>query len=181
MNSDHNDVDVAQRMRAAVQQHDGVLRNFLRRALGSKEDAEDVLQEVYVRLLQREKQDAIADYPRSYLFVTATNIIRDRRRRERIKEKVYRDPLMRDFEQLDPVDPQPSAETMLMSREGVEIVKSALKDIKPVYAEIFSLHWGDGLTFAEISRRTGIPNRSVERYAGHALAHCRRALEKKNW
>ncbi len=140
-----------------------------------------MLQEVYVRLLQREKQEAVTDYPRSYLFVTATNIIRDRRRRERVKEKAYRDPLVHNLEQPERVDPHPSAESAVVWREGVEIVKGALQHIKPVYAEIFSMHWGEGLTFAEISRRTGIPIRSVERYAGYALAHCKRALEKRNW
>ncbi|NOX95441.1 MAG: sigma-70 family RNA polymerase sigma factor [Alphaproteobacteria bacterium] len=181
MHTKDTDDAAARRMQLAIGRHDSVLRRFLMRALKPHEDADDVMQEVYMRLFKQQKQGAVEHYPRSYLFVTATNIIRDRRRRDRVKERAFTDPLRPDSMRSEPCDPKPSAEADVIWKEGIEIVGEALRDVKPEIAEIFTMRWGEGLTFPEISKRTGIPIRTVERYASHALAHCRRALEKRKW
>lgn len=167
-------------IRQAIDVHDAALRRFLRRTLRDGEDADDVLQETYARLLQRSQKGGIEDFPRSYLFMIATNIIRDMRRRAavRMKSGVHEGDGGAFFEAPDPV---PTAETALIWRDGANIVHRALASAKPDHVRIFWLHWGEGLTFPEISRQTGIPLRTVERYASQTLQRCRKALEEKKW
>lgn len=171
----------AERVEGALARHDLALKGFIRRAARDAEDPDDILQEVYVRLLKQERNEAVNDYPRAYLIVTATNIIRDRRRRQLVSGRASADPVLAVSAGIDAADPQPSAEDALMWREGVTIVEEALKSLQPKYVTVFILRWKEGLTFQEISQRTGIPTRSAERYASHALAHCRRVLEKRKW
>lgn len=171
----------AKRIRILFERDEAVLSRFLMRATGNPEDKDDILQEVYLRLLKQEQKGQERHFTRAYLFMTATNIIRDRRRKERVRKKAGSVPYRDDKICPEPIDPYPSAEAQLVWRQGVSIVQDALVDLKPVYAKIFMLHWGEGLTMSEISKRTEIPVRSVERYASHALSHCKRALEKRGW
>ena len=173
--------NASERVRIAFERDKDALSRFLMRALNSRDHAEDVLQEIYLRLMKQEVKTPGKEFSRSYLFVTATNIIRDRRRREWVRKKAGREPLSKEIEHIEPVDPYPTAEAQLVWRDGVSIVKEALGTIKPIYAEIFMLHWGEGMTMVEISKQTDIPVRSVERYASHALSHCKKALERRNW
>ncbi len=177
--TDHADGQ-ASFVRQAIDAHDAPLRRFLRRTLRDGEDADDVLQETYARLLQRSQKGGIEDFPRSYLFMIATNIIRDMRRRAAVRVKSgAREGDGGAF--FDAPDPVPTAETALIWRDGANIIRRALANTNPDHVRIFWLHWGEGLTFPEISRQTGIPLRTVERYASQTLQRCREALEEKKW
>lgn len=171
----------------ALARHGEALRRFLSRALRPDEDVEDVLQEICLRLLNRERlnreheSDADNGLPRAYIFVVATNIIRDMRRKGAVRTRAHKDPVFMAAVNSERIDPEPSVEESLSWQEGLDIVQDALGGLKPKYVKVFLLRWRDGLTFPQISKQTGIPVRTVERYASHALGHCKRALERRNW
>lgn len=170
------------RVEAALARHSEALRGFLSRALRPDEDIDDVLQEVCLRLLRREHDgSADSDYPRAYLYVTATNIIRDMRRKGIVRTRAHKDPVFTKAVNSELIDPEPSVEESLLWQEGLDIVQEALGGLKQKYVTVFLLRWRDGLTFPQISQQTGTPVRTVERYASHALAHCKCALERRNW
>src|SRR6267142_2354599 len=60
-------------------EHNRSLMNFLVKRLRSAQEARDVAQEAYVRLLQLDRIGTVS-YLRSYLFRTALNIATDRLR-----------------------------------------------------------------------------------------------------
>ena len=71
--------------RAAVierlfREHNEALIRFLRGRVGSRNEALEVAQEAYVRLLSLDQPGAVS-YLRAFLFKTAANIAIDRRRR----------------------------------------------------------------------------------------------------
>lgn len=134
---DEHDDCAAKRVEEALARHQGALQRFLVRALRPDEDAEDILQEIYTRLLKREREDGVKDYPRAYLFVTATNIIRDVRRRRYVREQANNDPLLAISIKSEVADPHPSAEATLVWKEGVEIVQEALRALNPKYVKVF--------------------------------------------
>src|ERR1700734_1997162 len=78
--------------RAAVierlfREHNEALIRFLRGRVGSHNEALEIAQEAYVRLLSLDQPGAVS-YLRAFLFKTAANIAIDRRRRHQNYEKV---------------------------------------------------------------------------------------------
>src|SRR5579864_9358241 len=68
-------------------EHNEALIRFLRGRVGSQNEAREVAQEAYVRLLSLDQPGAVS-YLRAFLFKTAANIAIDRRRRHQNFDKV---------------------------------------------------------------------------------------------
>ncbi len=178
-NSDTPDYSIIEQ---ALKEHDKSIRTFLLSATGSVTETEDILQEMYLNLIKKQpKQDQFTasdqGIPKAYLLVAATNIIRDRKRRDRVRNSDRHSPI----DEYACKDTSPLVENQLIWRQGVKIVDTALKELKPIYREVFLLHRLENLSFPQISERTGIPLRTVQRYSSQALLHCKEALEKHRW
>ncbi len=127
------------------QHHDRVFR-VARRITGSADDAEDVVQTVFLRVMRREDGPLREDDAASYLHRAATNAAFDVLRR-------------RAAARTDPVDGttplqdhSPNPESL---REGAEIrarLRAALAGLNPRAAEIFALRYFDGYGNREIAR-----------------------------
>lgn len=61
------------------------LVNFLSARLGSRQAAEDVAHDAYVRVLERVDAQVI-EHPRAFLYRTALNLVVDRHRRHLIRQ-----------------------------------------------------------------------------------------------
>lgn len=68
---------------AAWSRHQPELRGWLRGRLGGASDADDVLQDVFVKAMQQEETFCAIGNPRAWLFEVARNAIADRLRRHR--------------------------------------------------------------------------------------------------
>jgi RNA polymerase sigma factor (sigma-70 family) len=55
---------------------------------GSRQEAEEIAQEAFVRVLERWDRVAFLENPRGYLFTTAMNLFRKRYRRTRLLERL---------------------------------------------------------------------------------------------
>lgn len=58
--------------------HEAELRGYLRHRSGLAEEADDLLQEVFIRALRQESQFCVIENPRAWLFQVARNILADR-------------------------------------------------------------------------------------------------------
>src|SRR5882757_2706582 len=74
------------------EEHNASLVQLLRAKLRSDQEARDVAQEAYVRLLQLDRIGTVS-YLRSYLFRTALNIATDRLRSTTVRNAAHRDPI----------------------------------------------------------------------------------------
>src|ERR1700688_4376064 len=70
----------AQVVERLFREHNEALLRFLRGRVGSHNEAHEIAQEAYVRLLSLDQPGAVS-YLRAFLFKTAANIAIDRRRR----------------------------------------------------------------------------------------------------
>jgi RNA polymerase sigma-70 factor, ECF subfamily len=125
--------------------HERVFR-VARRITGSTEDAEDVVQTVFLRIMHREEPPLREGDAASYLHRAATNAALDLLRRR----KTARSEPIGDSDRL--ANQEPGPETL---REGAEIrdrVRAALADLNPRAAEIFVLRYFDGYGNREIAR-----------------------------
>jgi RNA polymerase sigma-70 factor, ECF subfamily len=65
------------------EQHQGALRSYLRSATGSSAAADDLVQDVYLRVVQRVSSYESRGRERAWLFTIARRLVIDRFRRER--------------------------------------------------------------------------------------------------
>jgi RNA polymerase sigma factor (sigma-70 family) len=151
------------------QEHNASLVQLLRARLRSDQEARDVAQEAYVRLLQLDRLGTVS-YLRTYLFRTALNIATDRLRNAAMRGAALRDPV---FDQgVDELTPEKN----LLAQEELGAVEHALADLPPQERYAFLLHRFAGLEIDEVAQRLGVTERSVRNYIVRALLRCRGAL-----
>jgi RNA polymerase sigma-70 factor (ECF subfamily) len=143
------------------------LLGFLRAQL-ERNDAEDVSQEVYLRLL-RIPEERVVEHPRAYLLRVAANVIAD----WRAGQKPYE---TRPPEELDqPAETEDGAERYDRLRR-LERVERALRTLPAHYRAAVVLKTRHGLSYGEIADHLGVSERMVKRYIVKAYARLRDKL-----
>ncbi len=155
-------------VRQLFRDHNQALVNFLLTRLPSRQDALDVAQEAYVRLLQLDRPGAIG-FLRGYLFRTASNLAIDRVRRVQVRERDSGE-LFGEF--CDATDTDAQA----MTDQEIGLIAEALQELPEKCREAFILHV-EGYVTAEIAMRMEVRDRQVRRYVARALRHCQDWLE----
>ena len=155
----------------AFRDHDGALRAFLTRLLGSDADAAEVAQETYLKLHRLNAMEQVT-HPKAFLFRTAVNLAKDRiKRRKRA---------VRGAETLDVVtllpDRAPSAERRVLGRQALELLNQALRELPPRRRQVIVMHKMMDMSHQEIADKLGISRSMVEQHMTRALAHCRKRL-----
>lgn len=168
------DVSSNELLSSLIRDHDDVLRRFVRRRVTNKEEAPDVVQDVYVRIMQHVDAANLMDRPRGYLLLTARNVILDRDRQRRARAE-------HDARILGSGSGSTShgetPENLLQSHEGLEILKRVLLTLPPDHRQVFLLSRMEELSYREIGERLGISIRSVERYMSETLLLLQEKLE----
>lgn len=148
--------------------HHGWLHHWLRGKLGCSEQAADLAQDTFVRVLgQRERLSALRE-PRAWLTAIARRLVIDHWRRQEL-ERAYLDALAALPEPL-----VPSAEEQQLALDLLERLCRMVEGLRPPVRRAFLLHRMEGLRQVEIARRLGVKPRSVERYLAEAMYHCYR-------
>ena len=148
----------------------GPLTAYFERRVRSRAEAEDLTQEVFLRLVRRLDAEAI-DNPEAFLFRTAVNLLRDRSRREKtFRNHLSETELRQDrFEGISP-------ERVLESRQALQRALQCLEELDERTRDAFILHRLEGLKYAEIAEVFGVSVSSVEKYIIKALAHLMRRV-----
>lgn len=164
-------------LEAVFMESRATLLRFLR-ARGAGTDAEDILQELWLKLSAMHAQGPIAD-PLAYLHRMADNLMHDRhraaRRRER-REMTWHD--MAATSQPD-ISDDPSPERVLVARDTLRRVEAALEQLSERSRAIFRRFRVDGIGQKIIAREEGISVSAVEKHlqrAYRALMECEERL-----
>jgi RNA polymerase sigma factor (sigma-70 family) len=140
------------------------LMTQLRRRGRTREEAEDLIQEAYLRVYEYCEKGKARE-PERVLVRTvmrlSMNEWRDRRRHLYSKQSV---------EDLLLVDPAPPPEDVLAVENYLRQIVSTLNNIEPRTREAFHLHRVEGLSYAQISRQMGISVSAVEKHIAWAMA-----------
>ncbi|MDF8333677.1 RNA polymerase sigma factor [Novosphingobium cyanobacteriorum] len=143
-----------------------LLRRLVRKA--GIERAEDLVQQVFLRLVRRESREAPIEAPAGYLAAAAANALRDLERSARRSETAHHVPL--DEEDPAGIDPVRHLE----ARDRLMRIDNALARMKPLTREIFLARRLDGYSYAEIAQKTGLSVRGVEKQMARALVQLSR-------
>ena len=154
-------------------EHRGQLLRYLSGLLPNPEDAAELVQETYLRLLRQEGLDRIEANARAYVFQIATNLARDyfrQRQTQRARLHISLDAHPQDAALLEPQESVEQDDTLAR-------FKTALLKMRPEVREVFLLHRFRDMTYPQIAKALGLGLRTVERYTSEAIAHLKCTLE----
>lgn len=144
-----------------IEQYQHRLLRYLVYLSGSRELAEDLFQETWVRVMERGHQyDGRHEFS-TWLYAVARNLTIDYLRK---KSPVSLDGLMNDEEhsRFQPADTSPSAWQLVAQQEQTERIGAALARLAAEYREAVTLRFQDGLALEEIAAVTGAPLGTVK-------------------
>ena len=147
---------------------------YLMRLIRNRDDAEDIAQEAFTRLLGVPHLEADASRARNYLFATATNLARDNYRRRTTRSDHAHVPL--DDLQLEAADPKP--ERLVDAERGCRIVDGALRDLPARSRQAFVLYVHEQMTYERIALVLGVSKKTIERDVALTVALCRSRLAR---
>jgi len=142
---------------------------FLRR-IANHAEAEDLTQEVFARLTTLAPgQLAHAD---AYVFQIAANLLRDRGRREKVRETYRAGVLASEGVGVEPIDP----DRVLAGRQSLGQVAAALREVPERTRSIFILYRLEQMKKRDIADTYGISTSAVDKHLMKAMAHLWRRL-----
>lgn len=147
------------------------LIGYFSRTLNDTEQAQDVVQETYLRIsAMGERANAVLE-PRAFLYQTAKRIIIDEWRKKRHFDVVE----LREVEQMSAEHEEPLEQ--LLSSNRMKILYSTINALPPRSQEAFKLHKFEGLSHKEIALKMGISKNAVEKLIMRALLTCKNAVD----
>ncbi len=146
------------------------LIRFLTARLSDAAAAEDVYQDLYLRLQSAELPEAVPE-PRAFLYKAAYNLANDRARAAR--RRAHRDQEWQDagtYKVGDvPVADAPPVEDAIDARRKLLRVMEWIDALPPRCREVFTLHRITGVPHQEIASRLGITTKAVEKHMANAF------------
>jgi RNA polymerase sigma factor (sigma-70 family) len=146
--------------------HDSLI-SFLRQRLRTPEDANDVAQEAYIRMMQYQNSRQIRS-PSSMLFRIAINVANDLGRSEQVRHASDQCSL----DAVELVSDTPSAEREISAKQELELLRAAIGSLPPKCRQAFLLSRVRSMTYPEIAAHCGISVKMVEKHISRALAVC---------
>jgi RNA polymerase sigma-70 factor (ECF subfamily) len=142
------------------------LHRFLLRRLRTREDAADVAQEVYLRLLRLERADLIRK-PAAYVYLVASQVAAEYRLREKSQ------PLAVDTESLERLTDLSAFASAEEPGALVDVdteLERLLRRLSVTHRNVLILKKRDGLSVKEIASALSLSEHTVKKYLFQAMA-----------
>lgn len=146
--------------------HHGWLYGWLRKKLGSADNAAELSHDTFVRILSKRTELESLREPRAYLSTIAHGLMVNHWRRQAL-EQAYLAALAA---QPEPLTPSPEEQQLAI--EALHEIDRILHGLPARVRDIFLLSQLDGLTYPQIAERFGITVNVVQKAMVRALKHC---------
>ncbi len=173
-------MDQDQRIAEAFAREQARLWSFIRRRVPDREDAEDILQEVFYELIETYRMMKPVERVGAWLFAVARNRITDlfrRRRSASLSEPVA---TLEDGGEIVLEDLLPSAdagpEAAYARSVLLDLLDEALEELPREQREVFLAHELEGRSFKEIAAQTGVGVNTLLTRKHYAVLHLRERL-----
>ena len=169
-----------QRISEVVKREGSRLRNFIRRRVPDPLDAEDILQDVFYKLVEANRLLMPIEHVTGWLFRVARNRITDffrKKRPQSFADAVAGDEngeLLR-IEDLLP-SPEAGPEAVYVHNMLLEELELALEELPDEQREVFVGHELEGRTFKEMAEETGVSVNTLLSRKRYAVLHLRERL-----
>ena len=166
--------DHKERVGSLFEEHNAALISFLSARLPSEEEAKEIAQEAYVKLLGLDEPAAINHF-RAYLFRVAANLAADR-----LKQR-HRRAELRNMAFVGAARTSPSPEKTLHAAQKLAIIQEAIQELPAKCRTAFLLRKVHQFSTRETGERMGLTGRMVRLYVARAMAHCTERLQSAMW
>jgi RNA polymerase sigma factor (sigma-70 family) len=157
-------------------EHRNALQAFFYRRIRTKQDAADLVQEVYLRMLRVKDADAIRN-PEGYLYTVATHLVYEHSVLAQ-RRPMLQDPGLPFVESENEPARSAGFEELFDMDTRVVRLREVLAQLPPKCRATVHLKYQHGLSYQEIAERMGVSPHMVQKYLGLALAHCRRRMAR---
>jgi RNA polymerase sigma factor (sigma-70 family) len=170
-----------ERIAEVVKREQSRLRDFIRRRVPDPGDAEDILQDVFYKLVEANRLLMPIEHVTGWLFRVARNRIIDLFRKK--KPASFDDPAIadNDDELLQLEDMLPSAdagpEALYARNVLLDKLDLALDELPEEQRDVFIAHELEGRSFKEIAGETGVNVNTLLSRKRYALLHLRERLQ----
>jgi RNA polymerase sigma factor (sigma-70 family) len=171
-----------QRISEIVKRERSRLLNFIRRRVPEPGDAEDILQDVFYRLVEANRLLMPIEHITGWLFQVARNRITDlfrKKQPENFSEIAIAD---EDGEELQFEDLLPSPdggpEAVFARKLLLEELKQALGELPTEQRDVFMAHEFEGRSFKELAAETGVSVNTLLSRKRYAVLHLRERLQR---
>ena len=157
---------------ALVDEFTTPLTGFFAKRFSDRADVDDLVQDVFLRLVQRRGETEI-EHVHGYVFQVARSVLNDRLRKGRVRRSQAHDAF--DDELHAGTDFSP--ERVLLGKEEVGLLLAALETLPQKTQDVFVLRAFENRKYAEIAVMMRFSIRSAEKHMAKALAHIGAALD----
>lgn len=147
---------------------------FVQRMVENKDQAVEVVQETYVKTIEKSKEITIEN-ERAFLYKVARNIVIDQSRKDKNKEFI-------EYEEEDyfcSENEQP--DEIVLENVKEELLLEALESLPKHLKQVFVLHVFEGFTKKQIATIMNLNLNSVQKYVITATTKLTEYIEKKQW
>ena len=173
----------AQAFEILVAKHQGPVFNFVLRIVGHREAAEDVLQEVFMRIVKGAAQFERRAKFTTWAYTIARNLCIDAQRKARYRRTDSLDQGV-DDEAEGPTlgatigDGSRATDERAFDVQARAAIVAAIAELSEEQREVFTLREYAGLPFQEIASIVGCPENTVKSRMRYALENLRKHLER---
>jgi RNA polymerase sigma factor (sigma-70 family) len=158
------------------------LRNFIRRRVQNEADVEDLLQDVFSRLVEANRLLMPIDYVTGWLFSVARNLITDlfrKKRPENLGDLAIEDESGAPM-QIEDLLPSPEAgpDALYVRNMLFDELEHALDELPAEQREVFIAHEFEGRSFKELSAESGVSINTLLSRKRYAVLYLRERLER---
>src|SRR5947209_18138101 len=170
-----------QRISEVIKREQARLRHFIRRRVPDPRDAEDILQDVFYRLVEANRLLMPIDHVTAWLFRVARNRITDLFRKkapEAFSEAAILDG-NDELLQLEDLLPSPDAgpDALYARHVLLEELELAIDELPEEQREVFVAHQLEGRSFKEMAAATGVSVNTLLSRKRYAVRHLRERLQ----
>lgn len=155
------------------------LLSYFRRRLGKPQEAEDLVQDVFLKLGQKADLNVV-DNPQGYIFKIASNQLKDHVRREVFRKQdnhVSLGDLLTEAFTTHHLVEEIEPERILMAKHRLAGVGAVLDQLSERTRSVFLLYRVDGMTRREIADHHSISVSAVDKHLARAIASVTKHLE----
>jgi RNA polymerase sigma factor (sigma-70 family) len=158
-----------------VARYSGPLLNYFLRRVRHHAQAEDLVQEVLLRVLRAGESEVI-EHPESYVFKVAANLLKDLRRQEARHPDLTCGPPREDCAESieDALVEERSPERVLLGEATLAQVLQALGELNEMTRNVFVLFRLEHMKQKDIAALYGIAQSTVEKHVMRAVVHLAR-------
>lgn len=153
---------------ASFRDYDKQLHRYLVRRMPRPQDAEDLAQEVYLRLLRIDGAKRVHK-PLAYIYGIASHVVADYKSDARHQREFVSD----DEDESSEIAAEPRIDDLIDRLNLQQQLERALTQLPTTHARVLLAHKHRGLSYQEVAAELGLSVHTVEKYVTQAKAKIR--------